>query len=202
MRERKRQSEREILAIQFPPIVIKRMQSAVKYCFKLCQSLAVKTKQEQAKQQRQAAEANAAAAAREEEESSQTGEHSNQSSSQSALQPQPSVPTPLSSPPMPVLSTTTAADPIASEQTDLHTLYVVLGCLRQLCGEPQVRDIVHHAASLYITIVPYTLYKHTHSNTRTHTQTLQMVADLFVNYDCDPHAPPLFERTVQVRVCE
>eukprot|EP00967_Tisochrysis_lutea_P081327 scaffold112141_cov18-Tisochrysis_lutea.AAC.1 len=54
-----------------------------------------------------------------------------------------------------------AADAIAAEQTDLHTLYVVLSSLRQLCGEPQ------------------------------------MVADLFVNYDCDPHAPPLFERTVQ-----
>ena len=58
-----------------------------------------------------------------------------------------------------------AADAIAFEQTDLHTLYVVLGCLKQLCGEPQ------------------------------------MVADLFVNYDCDPHAPPLFERTVQVCMC-
>jgi hypothetical protein len=29
----------------------------------------------------------------------------------------------------------------------------------------------------------------------------QLVADLFVNYDCDPHAPPLYERTVQVSGC-
>ena len=66
-----------------------------------------------------------------------------------------------SPPPAPTPSPT---DPIASEQTDLHTLYVVLGSLRSLCGDPQ------------------------------------MVADLFVNYDCDPQAPPLFEHTVQVRM--
>ncbi len=28
----------------------------------------------------------------------------------------------------------------------------------------------------------------------------QLVADVFVNYDCDGEAPPLFERTLQVRV--
>ncbi len=58
-----------------------------------------------------------------------------------------------------------ASDAMDAEQTDLHTLYVVLSSLRQLFGEPQ------------------------------------MVADLFVNYDCDPHAPALLERTVQVRAC-
>ena len=26
----------------------------------------------------------------------------------------------------------------------------------------------------------------------------QLVVDMFVNYDCDPQAPPLFERTIQV----
>lgn len=48
------------------------------------------------------------------------------------------------------------------EQTDLNTLFVVLGSLKQLCSEPQ------------------------------------LMADLFVNYDCDQQAPPLFERTMQV----
>jgi hypothetical protein len=49
------------------------------------------------------------------------------------------------------------------EQADLHTLFIVLGSLKQLCAEPQ------------------------------------LVADLFVNYDCDLQAPTLYERTMQVR---
>ncbi len=48
------------------------------------------------------------------------------------------------------------------QQTDLHTLYIVLSNLKQLCGDAQ------------------------------------LVADLFVNYDCDAQAPPLFERTLRV----
>ena len=62
----------------------------------------------------------------------------------------------------PVTAAASAAEAAAAEQTDLHTLLVVLGSMRLLCSDAQ------------------------------------MVADIFVNYDCDPQATPLYERTVQV----